>query len=593
MKEELLKKLIAWGLAHGATLPEGVTFESCEIKGIRCICNKDVVEAALKIPKDLIISSRLVPSEFPGVAIDKDSNTWLKFFLSKLRYSRDDCISGLNEKFKPYLECLPAIVDSPLVWNPKELLLLGGTNLGNSINLKLYAIMKEWYSFVRANDIVDREEISDDCDVYENFHNLPRETIFDQLIVPLTSNSSPNWYSFAAFLWAHLMLISRAFPEYIIDKDVDPTSVMLLPVIDLLNHDYHSEVEWSFANDEFGYRRLESIKSGQELYNNYGCKGNEELLSGYGFVLDENIFDYVALKIKLPTETITHILEHEPEIKLPTIDDYTTFAFEQKKKKEENGPLKSSFDDGVTYFINRTNDACLNPLLDIFAYLCNRPGTQNWSNLTARFKGIQSLRNALEYKLETVIEPPRLASGYSEFGIAPYRSHCSKIYRSGQIHVLKYALNKLKTIEKALLTENKSNLLTMKKVLKYDTRFCDKELPEFFQGNNQDDIVFESNFELLVIWILLKIRNDSFEDKHGWVACQYQDFIKQVKAEPEAARNKWDPAIKILHSRISNSEVVENAISLPEVYDAFEFVERNSFTRIASSNPETIMVKKD
>jgi hypothetical protein len=77
----------------------------------------------------------------------------------------------------------------------------------------------------------------------------------------------------------------------------------LFPVVDILNHSVSAKVEWDFKpHESFSLRCLESdsFTPGQELFNNYAPKQNDELLLGYGFCLENNPIEQFALKLAFP-----------------------------------------------------------------------------------------------------------------------------------------------------------------------------------------------------------------------------------------------------------------------------------------------------
>jgi hypothetical protein len=84
------------------------------------------------------------------------------------------------------------------------------------------------------------------------------------------------------------------------DRETIP---ILFPVVDILNHSVSAKVEWDFkAHESFSLRCLESdsLTPGQELFNNYAPKQNDELLLGYGFCLEHNPIEQFALKLAFP-----------------------------------------------------------------------------------------------------------------------------------------------------------------------------------------------------------------------------------------------------------------------------------------------------
>jgi hypothetical protein len=103
-------------------------------------------------------------------------------------------------------------------------------------------------------------------------------------------------------LWAATIFTSRAFISTHILPEQE-TIPILFPVVDILNHSVSAKVEWDFkAHQSFSLKCLESDKfsAGQELFNNYAPKQNDELLLGYGFCLQDNPIEQFALKLAFP-----------------------------------------------------------------------------------------------------------------------------------------------------------------------------------------------------------------------------------------------------------------------------------------------------
>ncbi|GMI41810.1 hypothetical protein TeGR_g2186 [Tetraparma gracilis] len=113
--------------------------------------------------------------------------------------------------------------------------------------------------------------------------------------------------------WARACYRSRRFPASLIqgeagdgpgaaggdggdEKDVG----ILLPFMDLLNHRRGAKIEWEKADSDDGrisFRASEDVRGGEEVFNNYGSKSNEELLMCYGFALRDNPDDAYRLKL--------------------------------------------------------------------------------------------------------------------------------------------------------------------------------------------------------------------------------------------------------------------------------------------------------
>lgn len=525
---ELLKSTYS----NGLHVPDNVEFfYSCE-KGICCKPTRDIKDLKFQLPNRLIISNSLSTKHFSEfIRVTDSPNTWLKLLIAKIRFSGEEIIienENIRELFGTYVRSLPSIVDSPLMWNPSELEKLSGTNLLNSLKEKWNIIYQEWRDAVQY--------ISTDIEEY-NLESLSFEEIYNSIVLKSLDAKDIKWFSFSAFLWAHLIFTSRAFPERVISPNCCESSVILLPVLDLLNHANRTKVEWSSNEDgDFIFRFDELLSAGVEITNNYGAKGNEELLLGYGFVLEDNEFDSFALKIKLPRPILEKLVE--ANVFLPKLDDYTTFAFE--RNTSQNPPLVkdiSAFQDGLLYFVTHNLES-LKPLLQLFAHLSTNE-KESPMTLRCQLTSIQTLRNSLKYKLSALVEASNNFS--SEYDVADYRKRCATIYKTGQISTLESCLANLKTVQKHIMKNYRSHLATIANILKYDLSFS-VQFSELFK--DQPEVpVLENEFENTVAWIALRSKRSVSLPKYGWII---EQFIK-YKSDRQKEEIRITPAAEELY----------------------------------------------
>jgi hypothetical protein len=82
------------------------------------------------------------------------------------------------------------------------------------------------------------------------------------------------------------------------------TFPILFPVIDILNHTTNAKVNWTFEEGFFTIATAEqdTIRAGDQIYNNYAPKQNSELLLGYGFAVKDNPVEQFAIKMRLPAD---------------------------------------------------------------------------------------------------------------------------------------------------------------------------------------------------------------------------------------------------------------------------------------------------
>lgn len=139
------------------------------------------------------------------------------------------------------------------------------------------------------------------------------------------------------YLASATYLSSRAFPSKLLQlpdtgssttsaiqtSDEEESHPVLLPGVDLFNHSRGQPIVWLSSETPSitpGFTKTISLvtaqsqRKGQQLYNNYGPKPNEELLLGYGFVIEDNPDDMVVLKVgrsNIPTTSLERLKSAE------------------------------------------------------------------------------------------------------------------------------------------------------------------------------------------------------------------------------------------------------------------------------------------
>ncbi|KAJ5815156.1 hypothetical protein N7474_006933 [Penicillium riverlandense] len=145
-------------------------------------------------------------------------------------------------------------------------------------------------------------------------------------------------YTWELYLWASTIISSRAFSSKVLAgavpdgnlSDGDGVSV-LLPLVDLPNHRPLAKVEWRAGEEDVGLLVLEEIAPGQEIFNNYGPRNNEQLLMNYGFCLANNPTDYRIVKLGvLDNSPLTEAKDRQrqlyPELATTTEEPYYIFS---------------------------------------------------------------------------------------------------------------------------------------------------------------------------------------------------------------------------------------------------------------------------
>lgn len=573
--------LIKWGQANGAVIDPSIKFKKSEDRGICAFSTKRIPGGSstpqIKIPSDIIIKSELSDNFFGKETFKNSSNvnSGLKLLVAKLKFDNESTLvkkEDLKVKFAPFIDLLPVGkgTGSVFYWSSEELELLENTNLGGSLNAKLDAIIKEWHSTVKS--LNGTPQLEKDLEFIKYYNTLSKDDFVSNIL------DVRSWTSFGAYLWSSVIFTSRAFPHDLIDKKCNPGQAILLPIIDLLNHENSSNVEWRYQGNVFSLLNLDSIEEGVEVFNNYGAKGNEELLMGYGFAVEKNQCDSIALKVKLPPSVVKASVDLYG-FTIPRIEDYTQFAFTNDNKPSAEA-TDEDIEDGMLFFINYNNLVPDNLLL-LFMFLA-RSSFETKPTLRSKLEALQTLRSALERK-QGMLKKPIKVSESADYGIV----QAAKIYRDGQKDIYKSSLAEIKHIEKQLLQEYKGHLTTLKKIYKKDERL-QKLVEECFGLQSHEEIISEDvSDSVLFLWVILHSSLD-FEES---IAPDYITNSYRQKLADSHAEADLEP-FKALASYLADqleAHEIHRHISAKNLVIASEVLKENSYTRV--SNDEIILVE--
>lgn len=541
-----VEELLQWSIDNGGYVSPKVEFKRISPQNIGAFYVNDGEkddESQIKLPVKLIITPKTADKSFGG-EIKAQANSLLKLYLARERSSKFIADSFYSK----YLALLPKLtdIDTPYVWTAADKELIKGTNLGNSLKENLLNLVEEWWTII--NQLPNGMEKPTEHFVNMKFYYEAKFYTDDDFHKYLTEENVDNWTSFPNYLWASIILKSRSFPAYLlkgyIDDEFKQNECMLLPLVDLLNHSPRAHVNWSVTgekNNAFFNFKSDSLPSSGELFNNYGRKGNEELLLAYGFVLKDNESDSSALKIKVPVDLLPELEKNG--VKLPNISDYTTSIVGDAEAETSANDYKK-YEDGLLFYI--TKDHIPENLLLLFQWLVKN----KWeTKLTLRMQlaGINQLRQALDTKhkiLSSITIPKNSSPHYENI----------RIYIQSQQDIFASSIKNLKRIEKQLLSDedNKKRFLTLKNVYKKDVKFLQSLLVTL--GVTSYDTIIENELQDQ-IWLLYLIR------------CFNRDeYIKTEEDEEENYLPEWiqQAFVKLAQeTKINASEIV----SYRELYE--------------------------
>lgn len=503
-----LERCIEWCRNNGATIDDRIEFKVTEDTGITAIAKAPIktTEPLISVPTKLLVTREHAEKEFDLIS-DKIStgnpNALVQLFTAKMKFDpKAQCFH------KPYFDILPTKLEQPYFWNLEEIELLKGTDLYLLLKQNLRNIAKEWHELLRHLKLEP-----EDGQLYE----LIKKQDFDIIrYVCEYREKHPlvSWKSFAAYLWASGIFTSRAFPKLVMDeKCSNINEAFLYPLVDLLNHKNDTKVKWTFANDKVSFVSQETLKEGDEVYNNYGDKSNEDLLLSYGFVQDNNPYDLTRLTLRLSKEIIAEAAG-------------AGLGFTEKNKVAE---------DCVQFQIT-AKEPLLNSMVNFFGYLC-KLASEAEVTLRSFLEGQDQLHSILMQKLD-------FFRTHSKIDSSKYKTCDPKVlqmirkYFSSEKTLFNSSLEALQKIQKRVLTNNSSMMISFKTMFKRDKQFANSLLLTF--GVTKYDDLLSKNClrEALFLWIVRVANMDSYPQKFEYSVPQFvSDSFREVSGSIVVERN--------------------------------------------------------
>lgn len=237
------------------------------------------------------------------------------------------------------------------------------------------------------------------------------------------------------------------------------TFSVLFPVMDAGNHNPNAKVDWAYDPGKFSLSIREGVSKGDEIFNNYGPKGNDELLMGYGFCAEDNPHDGILLSMKPPPQPLQSMLQMiHPHYFRPTGEwnsDAATFRLLRWQ-------LHDTEDTSEFGAFTRAWAPIPEPLLELFCYIVQfERGVpvspiDNPEDYLKRGYGQRYLpRIALYILMSMLPKIHKLEHSDAELPEEPQNSRQAnaKIYRDCQMEVLDAVQERMAAYLKSLILE--------------------------------------------------------------------------------------------------------------------------------------------
>jgi len=270
-----VKQESAWGRAPHPLVISSSTEDDGESSGRGLLAREGMSEGELMmtIPLDLCLT-RAVSQRIFGKSIVPDFTDEYIAIALLLMHEK---IKGTESLWKPYIDILPKPEDvyPSFIWTEAELDMLKGS--------------PTYFASISLRNKVERE------------YALLKERVFDANPTVFPTSK----YSSELFFWAFIMLFSRAAR---LSSKSSGEELALVPYADLMNHNPYSNtyidaqrsgMPLISRTEEVAVYSDRNYKKFEQVFINYGEKGNADLLLLYGFALDRNPFDSVDISVGL------------------------------------------------------------------------------------------------------------------------------------------------------------------------------------------------------------------------------------------------------------------------------------------------------
>lgn len=332
--------LIDWGVLHQSALHPNVEIYQDSVTGLSFRAKNAQPGGSLVVTSSHRISlsylnamdsqgfsrrSESFPGQFLNALSENDPNIIGHFFLMQ-QYLKQD-----SSFWWPYIRLLPQpdqpqSLRVPMWWPSEDRKFLDGTNAEPPLRKRKDLWRVEWSKGIA-----------------------------------LLQGHFTNWqdYSYVLYQWAATIFGSRSFRASLTVQESivpDPAIIehvrhdrfsVLLPILDIGNHNGFDNVEWVPDHKGLSLRIRDPVPARGQIFNYYGNKSNSELLVAYGFTLPINEAsnldrDVVNLKLKPnPEALLLRRSQHCHKVPRVAEEEYTFMV--QRQPFRQGG----SFDLGV------------------------------------------------------------------------------------------------------------------------------------------------------------------------------------------------------------------------------------------------------
>jgi hypothetical protein len=270
-----IKQESAWGRAPHPLVISSSTEDDGESCGRGLLARESMTDGELMmtVPLNICLTKAVAEEKLGKNIITGEMDEYIAIALLLMT----EKMKGKSSLWAPYFAVLPDAEDvyPAFIWSDEELELLKGS--------PIYAAAKSLNRKLRTE-----------------FESL------DQRVFQTNRSTFPDdKFTVELFLWAFIMLFSRAAR---LSSKSEGEELALVPYADLLNHNPYSNayidaqrsgIPLISKTEEIAVYADRPYKKFEQVFINYGEKGNGDLLLLYGFALERNPYNSVDISVGL------------------------------------------------------------------------------------------------------------------------------------------------------------------------------------------------------------------------------------------------------------------------------------------------------
>jgi histone-lysine N-methyltransferase SETD3 len=265
--------LLSWLSKGGAKYPHLVMkYYTVDYRGVHARKRLEKDELILEVPLPIIMTTEVAKDSEIGQKIQRSGcqlysdHSWLAACLLQEKYNP-------QSKWKPYIDILPVHYRNvPIFFDDEDLKALKG-----SFTLKMISDRKVSLKLEYDNIVKHVPE-------FGKYHHLD-------------------------FSWARVAVITRVFGFEVRGVKTEG----LVAMADMLNHKRPNETSWTFddSRNAFTITTTKRLLKNAQIFDSYGRKCNSRFFVNYGFALDFNEDNQVALFFNLPQDDPAAQIKHK------------------------------------------------------------------------------------------------------------------------------------------------------------------------------------------------------------------------------------------------------------------------------------------